>query len=107
MSQNFRDNRLDAIQESAIKEAAHSSLLQKFTPKKPSIKQQFDNSVDQFAAAYYYTRNRAAVGLGIAAISLGGLYAHPDIKTRIDEAIDESQSSSPLLSVRPKPRPFR
>jgi len=104
MAQSFRDERLDNLQLAATQSLQPCGEA----PKQKTLMQSFNKNVDAFCSAYYYTRNRAAIGFGVAALSLGALYSHPDIKLRVDAAIDASQSTTAITSsLRPKARPFR
>jgi hypothetical protein len=94
-----RDQRLDERDRQTREAGAE------FTKKLKSMgtKRTLDKVVD----ALNYVTKRSAVGLAVASFSLAAIYMHPDIKPRVDAAIDAAQNSEPENVVRPKPRPPR
>ena len=105
MAQGFRDERLDNLQNAAVQ----SLRLSEEAPKQTTLMQSFNKNVDALCSAYYYIRNRTAIGFGVAALSLGAVYSIPDIKDRIDATISEANEKTqspyaPTTSPRPPKR---
>jgi hypothetical protein len=99
MDNDFRDKSLDE-RDRQTREAGAA-----FTKKLKSKGEK--GPLDKVVDALNYVTKRSAVGLAVASFSLAAIYMHPDIKPRVDAAIDAAQNSEPENVVRPKPRPPR